>query len=138
MGRIMISARVGVSERAQKLQAEFEDANIKCYASIDWALDIREAEFEECDLRGIPGHLVRRDPETQILVTRERVMEGVWRELDLSRTYWPASLEGLLEDERSDEVLVAPKLATDFEDLLAGLNLLREAGVAEPDSSVPL
>ena len=133
MGRLMVSSLIGVSDRAQKLQREFAAANEGLYSAIDWALDISEAEFEECDLRGLPGHLVRRDPETQVLITRERALEGTWRGLALSGTYWPETLEGLLEEGRRSEVLVAPKLAHDFRQLLEGLQLLRDAGVAEAD-----
>jgi len=85
------------------------------------------------DIRGIPAHLIRRDPETQIVVKRENALEGKWRALDLENTYWQVAIDFMLEREDPDVVLVAPKRARNFKDLLRGLQLLREAGVAEPD-----
>lgn len=95
-------------------------------------LDIREAEFIEADLRGMPGHLVRRDPATQSLVTREKALQSAWRTLDFSKTYWPDAIELFLEGGLSSVVLVAPKRVSSFRKLLDGLEKLRDAGVAEP------
>jgi len=114
-------------------QRRFDDANETFYASVDWALDIREAEFEECDLRGVPGHLIRRDPSTQVLITRSAAMTGRWRSLDLSDTYWPTALDFFLESQAKNIVLVAPKRHRKFKRYLDGLLKLRDCGVAEPD-----
>jgi hypothetical protein len=81
----------------------------------------------------MPGHLVRRDPATQFLVTREKALQGAWRKMDLSDTYWPISLEMFLEGGLDSEVLVAPNRIREFHKLLDGLKKLRDAGVAEPD-----
>ena len=119
-----------------KINLRFQAANAEYYRNVDWAWDISQAEFEECELRGVPGHLVRRDPETQVLLKREKVlaMRSEWQRLDLSKTHWPVALSDLLADERIvSEVLVAPKRDPRFKELLNGLNLLRRAGVAEPD-----
>jgi hypothetical protein len=51
----------------------------------------------------------------------------------LSKTHWPISLDFLLKRGDQDVVLVAPKRGKKFRDLLAGLKLLRDAGVAEPN-----
>ena len=53
----------------------FVRANQRYYEGVDWALDIGSAEFtgiemSQCD---IPARLIRRDPETQVVVTRESV-----------------------------------------------------------------
>ncbi len=133
IGRVMLSGSLGVSEEAVKQQKAFDDANAAFYAGIDWALDISQAEFEECDLRGVPARLVRRDPETQVMVTRSRALKGEWQHLDLSRTHWATALELFLRRGLSEVVFVAPKRGRDFNELVAGLRLLREAGVAEPD-----
>lgn len=107
-------------------------ANAEYYRGVDWAIDIRHAEFQECDLRGIPAALVLRDEETQVVVTRSKVARGEWRGLDLSGTYWPTALALFLERGDSDAVLVAPKRAKNFAKLLTGLKMLRDAGVVEP------
>jgi hypothetical protein len=133
IGRIMISNRVApvMEVTSEHLQA-FSQANAAYYAKVDWALDISQAEFQDCDIRGVPARLIRRDPETQVVVTRPKALAGEWRRLDLGRTHWPTAIEFMLEREDEDAVLVAPKRARNFKDLHAGLKLLREAGVAEP------
>ena len=135
IGPLMLSnCLCPTSTTTDAMQRAFEEANTAYYANVDWALDISKAEFtEDCDIRGIPARLIRRDPDTQVVITRERAMRGEWRNLDLHQTYWRAGIEFMLERGDADVVLVAPKRAKDFEHLLRGLQLLREAGVAEPD-----
>ena len=117
-----------------KINLRFQAANAEYYRNVDWALDISQAEFEQADIRGVPGRLVRRDPETQVLVTRQKAEAGEWKNLDLSRTYWATAIDvALREPHYTDMVLVAPKRDPRFKELLNGLNLLRRAGVAEPD-----
>ena len=136
IGRVMFSSVLaprtgGLAPPDQ--QRVFDEANAQFYAAVDWALDLTEAEFEECDARGVPGRLIRRDPATQVLVTREAAITGRWRSIDLSDTYWPTALEFFIESQASDIVLVAPKRNRKFKQLLAGLEKLRDCEVAEPD-----
>ena len=133
MGRIMLSPLLVVHPDKVKLQQAFIEANKTYYETVDWALDISEAEFAEADLRGVPGHLIRRDPETQVLIWREKAILETWRKLNLTRTYWPTALEFFLKSGAESIVLVAPKSDREFNELLEGLNMLREAGVAEQD-----
>jgi hypothetical protein len=134
IGAIMIKSIMRALEDANSsINRFYAEANAAYYASVDWALDIREAEFIEADLPGVPGHLVRRDPATQFLVTREKALQGAWRTLDLSETYWPDAIEMFLTGGLSSVVLVAPKRVSSFQKLLHGLEKLRDAGVAEPD-----
>jgi hypothetical protein len=117
-------------------QLLFDEANRDFYQAVDWALDISAMEAVDFSLRGVPARLVRRDPETQVVVTRERAMRGEWRKLDLSKTYWDSVLDDFLRLENvkgPDIVLVAPKRNKQFKALKAGLDLLRAADVAEPD-----
>jgi hypothetical protein len=129
----MFSPVVGISKPDRRHQALFDAANAQYYASLDWALDIREGFFGECEIQGIPAQLVIRDTETQVIVTRAKAAMGEWRKLDLSQTHWAASLQFFLERGEQDVVLVAPKRHKKFKHLLDGLRLLRNAGVAEPD-----
>lgn len=133
IGRIMISPLVAPGNVAPEEQRAFDEVNERYYADVDWALDISEAEFEECDLRRVPARLVRRDPETQVVVKREAALRGEWRKLDLSETYWANAIDGFLHEGDPDIVLVAGKRQKNFRDLHKGLKLLRSAGVAEPD-----
>lgn len=133
-GRLMISTNVLPTYTKGKAVVEaFRVANAAYYSTVDWALDISQAEFQELDIRGIPADLIRRDPATQVVVRRSKALEGKWLELDLEKTYWPTSLRFMLNRNDPDAVLVAPKRSRRFEVLLDGLRLLRAAGVADPD-----
>jgi hypothetical protein len=127
-----VSAFIASAMTKLNLQKAFDEANSIYYSSVDWALDIREAQFEEADLRGIPARLILHDPETQFILTREKALEGRWKEVDLSGTHWKTSIEFFLEETNaSDEILVAPKRHPRYRPLLAGLWALRDAGVLE-------
>jgi hypothetical protein len=142
IGGIMLSHAVTPGRPESAEQRAFDAANAAFYASVDWALDLREAEFtDDADLRGVPGRLVRRNPETQVLITREKALQGRWRQLDLKRTYWPTALALFLEDTTlGSTVLVVPKRVPQRHDglwtretLLDGARRLRDEGIAEPD-----
>lgn len=135
IGRIMITHAADPTRlflTSAQRQA-FDEANAAYYKNVDWALDISQAEFQECSIRGVPARLIRRDPETQAVVTRQKALEGRWRELDLEKTWWHISIQFMLERGDPDVVLVAPKRHRQFKDLLEGVKLLRQAGVAELD-----
>lgn len=134
VGRIMLSPAVATGIASIEEQHSFDNANTKYYEHVDWALDISNAEFTECDIRGIPSRLIRRDPLTQIVITRQKALEGRWRTIDLRKTYWGTAIEYFLMDSNDEDiVLVAPKDDRDFASLLEGLKRLREAGIAEAD-----
>lgn len=125
---------VGIyEENRAKIAGWFEKANAEYYKTVDWALDISEGEFSDFDIRGIPSRLIRRDPFTQAVVKRKKVLDGKWRKLDLSGTWWPVSLEMLGKSNWEDEVLIAPKRHRQFSQALKGIYILRDAGIAEPD-----
>lgn len=134
IGRVMFSPMVGGTRDEPvrlAMQDAFDQANRRFYESVDWALDISGAEFEECEIQGVPARLIRRDPATQVVVRRDKVMQGAWRDLDLSGTHWATSLDFLMAREEDDMVLVAPKRNKNFRRLLEGLETLRGAGIAE-------
>lgn len=133
IGRLMFSPAVSPGVATLRQQRAFDEANEQYYSTVDWALDIREAEVEELDLRRIPARLIRRDPVDQVVITREKAMQGKWRQLDLSKTHWATSMELFLEWGDPDWVLVAGKRDRDYRRLVDGLKALRDAGVAEPD-----
>jgi hypothetical protein len=133
IGRIMISPLVATAMAKPKEQAAFDMANASYYETVDWALDISEARFIDCDIRRIPARLIRRDSETQVIVTREKALLGEWKKLDLSKTYWSGWIDLFLKDGDPDVVLVAPKRHPKFSDWLDGLKMLRDVGVAEKD-----
>lgn len=130
IGRVMISNVHSAAASREDVET-FKAANRRYYENVDWALDISEAEFGEADLRGVPGDLIRRDPETQVLVRRERILDGRWQRLAALPSLWQISLELLLETGMESKVLVAAKRAKDFPTLVAGLRLLQDEGIAE-------
>jgi hypothetical protein len=134
IGELLINPHVppGIAEPHE--ERAFARANMEFYRSVDWALDISEAEFVDCDLRCIPPHLVRRDPRTLVVVKREKLLDGRWRNLDLQGTHWEAALDWYLKDcGESGIVLIAGKRNRRFKRLVDGQKLLRDEGIAEPD-----
>ncbi len=120
--------------RPGEKEGAFLKANEKFYGGIDWALDISAGQFEELDIRGIPADLIRRDPETQVVVRLDRVkmLQAEWQKLDLEGTPWAVSLSNMIQLGLKDKVLVAPTARKDASRWLKGLHLLRAAGVADP------
>lgn len=134
LDRLMISSVVDVWGNEPKRQQAFNEANAEYYRNVQWALDISEAEFKELDIRGIfPVHLIRRDPETQVVVTRERALQSDWRKLAFNEDLFPYSIECFLNEDLPATLLIAPKRNRKFRRYLEDIQTLRSAGVAEPD-----
>jgi hypothetical protein len=134
IGRLMVTPLVGPDLRNTPVQAAFDEQREAYYETIDWALDISEAEAVELQLAGIPARLIRRDPETQAVVTRQAALSGEWRELErVQKTVLGLGIQQMLKRGDDDIVLVAERRARDFKQVLAGIEELRAAGVAEPE-----
>ena len=129
----MVSPYVAPVTATPAQQRAYEEANRTFYASVDWGLDLREADFDEVDLSGVPGRVVLRDPRDQALVTREAALRGEWRQLDLSGTWWNIVLEDLVRSSFDSTALVAPRRHKKYKRLVEGIQQLRDAGIAEPD-----
>lgn len=122
--------------RSEEVQRPFAIQREAWYAQIDWAIDISRARFKEFDVRGIPARLFRRDPESQVVVTRDRALRAASQGLlDPTMKLWPFMLKLFLADGDNDMILVAPMgaPAPRRNELLSGLRELRRLGVAEPD-----
>lgn len=118
--------------------SRWEQANLDYYRSCDWALDISKAVFTVMPaLRGVPGRLVRRDPETQLLITRERANSTAWREsVDWSkgdRTWCQVTIDQMDLGGTDSTVFVVPKADRKFKELMVTADLMRRSGLAEPD-----
>lgn len=139
VGRMKINATADPSTFGNDKQKPFDDYRAKFYSNVDWALDISEARFKEFDIDGVPSRLVRRDPESQIIVTRERALYvatlGWETKLKLSDTHLPFTINQFLSDGDAEIILVAPLGAAKAErdSMLQGLRELRSIGMAEPD-----
>lgn len=116
-------------------QQKWDAAIVAFYKTVDWALDISEAKFKGgCSLEAIPGHLIKRNPETQVLVKRDSLDACDWERLDYDGTAIDIGLSWFLSGSLFDSVVVAarsePKWAKRD---LAVLKMLRSKGIAEAD-----
>ena len=131
--RVMFSPFFHPGYPESKFQKIVAQANSEYYSTVDWALDIREAEFKDFDCRGVPSKLVRRDPETQAMVTRERVL-SCGDSIRAGGPFWESWLKLFVQDGwYNDGILVAPKRIAKFKELVTGLKDLRRHGVLEAD-----
>jgi len=122
-------------EGMYEVHAAFAAANAEYYRNVDWAIDISQAEFLNVDLRSVPPLLIRRDPESQILLTRKRVAESDWENLPYAWDLVPNTLSYFIKNqtELNEIVFVAPKRSTHAKKLLHDIALLRREGIPEPD-----
>jgi hypothetical protein len=131
--RVMFSRLFHPGYPESQFQFEVSRANADFYSRVDWALDIRNAEFKDFDCRGVPSRLVRRDPETQVLATRERVL-SCGDAIRAGGPFWESILKLFLSEPwRGETLLVAAKRNPNFKELTAGLQQLRHQGVVESD-----
>lgn len=131
--RLMLSPAVVLTDPDSPINRAFAKANAEYYSSVDWALDISCAEAQELEIQGVPARLIRRDPETQVVVTSEKAIRHEFEKLQYGETHWNFSIQFMLNRGDTDVVLVAPKKNPKFKVLLEGLKMLRKEGVAEPD-----
>ena len=99
------------------------------------------AEFDDFDCRGVPSRLVRRNPEKQMMLIRERVLAHK-DAIGAGGDYWRDLIKLFLDDSlgfaspTGDAIYIVPRKPPDGFDrpsLIAGISALRKAGVAEPD-----
>ncbi|MBW8482526.1 hypothetical protein [Actinomadura parmotrematis] len=99
---------------------------IELYRQVEWALDISAAEFVDVDLCGVPGHLVKIDPETQIILHRDRFDNISVHDLPPLVQVWLGRFRATPFD---SIVAVAPKLSENFLRYLDGIRWLRDNGL---------
>ncbi len=130
-GRLMFTEWSPGSDEEER--APFKRADEAYYEHVDWALDVSEAEFYSFDFRYVPGHLVRRDPDTQVLIWRDTLFRHDWNRLDFPVSGYDIALKLFAESKLPSVVLVAGKRHPKFKLLLEQLKQLRDLGIAEPD-----
>lgn len=106
----------------------FAEAEQQFYAEGEYALDITEAVFESASMFSLPGDLVRRDPETQFLVRKERVAGADLSTLPRSAQRW---LKRVARSPFDSTVLVVGRDEPDFKESLASHRQLVDLGIAE-------
>ncbi|WP_035212327.1 hypothetical protein [Achromobacter marplatensis] len=55
---------------------QFASARAAFYAETDWALDISEAKLLGLRCQGVPLHLIKRDPQTQVILDKQGCYGG--------------------------------------------------------------
>ncbi|WP_052069500.1 hypothetical protein [Streptacidiphilus albus] len=111
------------------LRDRFRAQIIAYYAGVDWALDISQAAFSEADFYYVPGHLIRRDEETQFLLHRDRAEHfGDLKKLPDFARFAVSRFEATPFDTL---VAIAPKRSKNFTTWLAELQILRTEGLAD-------
>ena len=107
----------------------FSSAMVSFYSEVDWALDIRDAVFADAAIRAVPGQLVRRDGSRHFLLHRAN------RDAVLLRLDAPALARAYFRDfdltPFDSMVAIAAQGSKNFKAQLAGLQWLREQGLAE-------
>jgi hypothetical protein len=134
IGKIKVNRHVHHADQSDRLQKPFDEFRQTFYEQVDWAIDISRAEFSLLELSGIPSRLIRRDPETQMVVTRERALNPDWRRrVSQDSTHWPFAIDMFLATGELDRVLVVPTAGPkkQAEKLLRELQELRALGVVE-------
>ncbi|MFD7900122.1 hypothetical protein [Streptomyces sp. NPDC059743] len=101
---------------------------IEKYRDIEWALDISEAVFSDADFYYVPGHLIRRDPETQVLLSREKVKNVPREDFPLYAGIWASRFD---ETPFDTLVGVAPKASSNFSNYMSDIEWLRSRNLVE-------
>lgn len=73
---ILFGEKELLEPRDSKRNALFIAANQRLYESLDWALDISEAQFQEFDVRSVPAECIRINDRNQIKVNYRRLREA--------------------------------------------------------------
>jgi len=115
---------------------QFEAARAAFYAETDWALDISDARLLGLRCEGVPLHLIRRDPQTQVILDKRGRYRGQ-QALDASfAKAFPVAdsvLRGFDESDKPAMLLTAsmgaPKKRRDEE--LGAIQELRRLGFLE-------
>jgi hypothetical protein len=107
----------------------FALSNWEFYKTVDWALDISAAGFPSCRLSSVPGELVRRDADTQILVSKSRLLAIGWERLPLP-AITRIGVEACLHSQYEHYVICAGKRSSRFAEEQRGLDILRREGAA--------
>lgn len=134
LGKIKINRHVHHADQTESVQRPFDDHRRQFYERVEWAIDISRAKPRMLEISGVPAKLIRRDPNSQLVVTRERAMNPNWRsKLSFGNEHWPFAIDMFLASGEPDKVLVAPLAGPkkQVEKLLRELMELRELGVAQ-------
>ncbi|MCX4612619.1 MULTISPECIES: hypothetical protein [Streptomyces] len=135
---ITLLPTLGVWAVASGLKALYQRANGEQWVELicdgDWALDISGLTGSLDFRSAVPARLVRRDPETQIVMTAEQAARADWRSVPgLQRSLLGVHINLLQGSGYRDTILIADKSAPDRARQVAMLRQLQRMGAAQPD-----
>lgn len=108
----------------------FEESARAAYRTIDWAIDISELDCPDLSVRGIPGRLIKRDRQRQLVVTREQALAAPWQEADLRDTNFAAAIDQMLEQGWPEIVLSASRAGPHAERTQSAIQSLIAIGLS--------
>ena len=133
--RVTLTGRVGSIEIGPKVpkidpsrQVGFDQANAMYYRYAPWALDISEAQAVSLRIHGVPSALVRRDPETQAVLTAVGAIRGDWHRVAMPEE-WIAAFDETAAARGPETILACPKASSEFGRYFSALEELRSRGV---------
>ncbi|MGW2251392.1 hypothetical protein ACWCXH_14425 [Kitasatospora sp. NPDC001660] len=100
---------------------------VEKYREVEWAIDISEASFVDADFYGIPGDLIKYDPETQVLLRREK-FEGL--EIGDLPTYAGIWASRFSETPFDSIVAIAPRRSRSFSKYMKDIEWIHDRGLA--------
>jgi hypothetical protein len=114
---------------AQDMKDRFVAGIVEYYSGVDWALDISRAAFSDASFYYVPGHLIRRDEETQFLLHRDRMER--FGHLERLPTFARIAASRFKATPFDTLVAIAPKRSKHFATYKAALEVLRVEGLAD-------
>lgn len=133
--RVTLRGRVGTvildpGHVSPEYERAYVDAIRAAEADVEWTLDITEA-VGEIDVRGYAADRIRRDPETQVVVRRENLLDGRWRTFDWEGTSFRVGLDLMVRAGWPDTVLTVDATRRNHRTQLSVLRRLRDEGIAD-------
>jgi hypothetical protein len=113
----------------QDMKDRFTAGIAAYYSGVDWALDISRVAFSDASFYYVPGHLIRRDEQTQFLLHRERVEQ--FGRLERLPTYAQIAARRFESTPFDTLVAVAAKRSKHFAAHKNQLEVLRAEGLAD-------
>lgn len=132
---LKINRTFNIGSNDGRIQKQWDRATLEFYEKTDWALDISAAKFTGAvSFEAIPGELIRRNPETQVLVRRSKLHDVDWQKLDFENTAIDVALSWFLSDSLFDSVVLAAQDNSKWKKReIAVLEMLRRQQIADPD-----
>jgi hypothetical protein len=136
LGSIKVNEALRLPGKGPQDEAAWATLRAAHYEQVDWALDIAAARPLLLAIDGVPAAKIKRDPETQVVVTKARLhSEAQLQKVPIEDETLRFVLESFLRGRGKDRVLVAPtgRAARFYKPVLAAFAALRRAGLVEPD-----